>query len=126
MIISAKNSPVVPSGLSAEIHQLDYPAWIFNEKTLRIVDANQKAREFCQYEQHEIIGLSIMELWHDDDLLNILDDLITNHYERSFFGNLKHRKKNGEMVVMHVRATRILNTDALWVVHLASQNGALK
>src|SRR5271166_4653289 len=112
-------SPILP-GLSAEIHVLEYPAWIFDEKTLRIIDANKKAREFCMYEQHEIIGLSIMELWHDDDLLNILDDLVTNHFQKSFLVNLRHRKKNGEMVVMRVRATRLLNSKNLWAVHLAS------
>ena len=29
--------------LHGEIHMLDYPAWIFDEKTLAITDANQQA-----------------------------------------------------------------------------------
>jgi len=121
MIHNANAPPSIQIPLGNNIHLLDYPAWIFDEKTLRIVDANYMAMEFCMYEEHEIIGLSILELWHNDDLLNILDDLVTHHFEWSFFGNLRHRKKNGEMVVMHVRATRLLNSKSLWIVHLVKR-----
>ena len=88
MLPGTNTYSALPEILRNEIHLLDYPAWIFDEKTLRIVDANKKAIEFCMYEEHEVISLSIMELWHNDDLLNILNDLVTNHYESSFFGNL--------------------------------------
>ena len=108
--------------LNNEIHQLHYPAWIFDEKTLRIVDANKQAMDFCNYAQHEVIGLSIMELWHDQDLLNILDDLIEQHHERSFSGYLRHKRMNGEMLVMKVRAVRVINSTSRWVVHLVKEN----
>src|SRR5436305_1832010 len=119
------SNPVTPSPVFAtlnnEIHFLNYPVWIFDERSLRIVDANKQAIEFCRYEEHELIGLSIMELWHNEDLLNVLNDLVTEHYERSFFGSLKHRKKDGEMVIIHVRATRLKKSKSLWVVHLVKR-----
>lgn len=117
--IQSLSSPL----LNNEIHLLDYPAWIFEEKTLLILDANTKALEFCMYEHHEIIGLSITKLWHGDDLVHILNDLHVHHFERSFFGNLKHTKKNGAVVDIRVRATRLLNPKTSWVVHLVPKGG---
>jgi PAS domain-containing protein len=109
-----------------EIHELDFPAWIFNEATLKIVDANQPAMDFCMYEQHEIIGLSISDLWHGEDLSDLINDLASHNNEGSFFGNLKHKKKNGDIVVMHVRATRMLFPKKMWVVHLVSKMGIVQ
>ncbi len=105
------------------IHLLDYPAWIFDESTLQIVDGNKKALEFCEYSHHEFIGLSIRELWHDEDLSDILDELEIHSSERSFFGSLKHKKKSGEIVSVRVRATRMLNPKSAWVVHLVPKPG---
>ncbi len=73
------------------------------------------------YDQQELIGLSIADLWHGEDLIDILNTLELHSLERSFFGNLKHRKKNGEIVLMRVRATRYLNPDTAWEVHLVQK-----
>ena len=105
------------------IHFYKHPVWVFNSKTLTIVDGNNDALTFCQYQKHEFIGLSITELWHGDDLDMILDDIHVHKYEQSFFGNIKHKKKNGEIVMMRLRATRVQGTDALWVVHLVDKPG---
>jgi PAS domain S-box-containing protein len=121
----AINYPISVKELSVTIHLLNYPAWIFDEKSLRIMDANTAAINFCMYNQHELMGLSITDLWHDEDLADILDNLEVHGAERSFFGNLKHKKKNGEIVRMRVRATRI-NTESMWVVHLISNTGECK
>ncbi len=124
--------PTITSSLTSfniptnEIHLLDYPAWIFEEKTLCITDANKKALEFCMYEHHELIGLSITKLWHDDDLIHILNDLFIHHFERSFYGNLNHRKKNGEIITMRVHALRMLNARTSWVIYLVPKMGGYK
>ena len=112
----------IPILLDNEIHLLNYPAWILNERTLRIVDANYKAMDFCMKEEHSIIGLSILDLWHDENLLNILNDFIVEHFERCFFSSLKHKMKNGVMETFRVRATRLLNSNSNWVVHLIQDN----
>lgn len=109
--------------ITHNIHQLEYPVWVFDSTTLTIVDGNKQAIEFCLYEMHDFIGLSIKELWHGEDLADILDDIEGHQYERSFFGNLNHKKKNGEIVVMRVHATRITQSDARWIVHLVSKRG---
>ncbi len=101
-----------------QLHARDYPSWVFDESTLLIVDANQRAKDFCNYEGNGLIGLSITELWKDEDLSDIIHDLELHSSERCFYGNLKHTKKNGESVMMRVRATRQLNPKTLWEVHL--------
>lgn len=101
-----------------ELHEREYPSWVFDESTLLIIDANQRAIDFCNYEGNDLIGLSITALWKDEDLSDILHDLEMHSSERSFYGNLKHTKKNGEEVIMRVRATRQLNPKTLWEVHL--------
>jgi PAS domain S-box-containing protein len=100
------------------LHARNYPSWIFDESTLKIIDANQLAADFCMYDSHELIGLSITELWHGEDLTDILNNIELYSGERSFYGNLKHTKKNGDVVTMRVRATRRLNPKTLWEVHL--------
>jgi PAS domain S-box-containing protein len=100
------------------LHERNYPSWIFDESSLKIIDANQKAKEFCLYENNELIGLSITELWHGEDLKDIIDELEIFSSERSFYGSLKHKKKNGEIVIMRVRATRQLNPKSYWEVHM--------
>ena len=104
-----------------DIHVLNHAAWIFDESTLKIVDANKQALEICRHERPDVIGLSITDLWHGKELDAILKDIDLYSAERSFFGDLKHRKKNGDIVVMRVRATRLLNEHASWVVHLVSK-----
>ena len=101
-----------------ELHERKYPSWIFDENTLIIIDANQRAKEFCLYEKNELVGLSITELWKDEDLSDLLYDLDLHSSERSFYGNLKHKKKNGEIVEVRIRATRQLNPKTYWEVHL--------
>lgn len=101
-----------------QLHDRQYPSWIFDESTLTIVEANQRAKDFCLYENNEIVGLSITELWKDEDLSDIIHDLDIHSSERSFYGNLKHKKKNGDVVMMRVRATRQLNPKTYWEVHL--------
>ena len=101
-----------------QLHDRQYPSWIFDENTLTIVDANQSAKDFCLYENNELVGLSITELWKDEDLSDLIQDLDIHSSARSFYGNLKHRKKNGDVVMMRVRATRQLNPKTYWEVHL--------
>ncbi len=104
--------------VTTRIHSVNYPAWIFDEKSLRIVDANYLALEFCMYDHQEIIGLSIADLWHGEDLSDIIENLEIHAAERSFYGNLKHKKKNGEIVMMRVQATRHVNHHTTGEVHL--------
>ncbi|MBL0340074.1 MAG: PAS domain-containing protein [Bacteroidetes bacterium] len=101
-----------------QLHERQYPSWIFDESTLTIIEANQSAKDFCLYENNELVGLNITELWKDEDLSDIIHDLDMYSSERSFYGNLKHKKKNGEVVMMRVRATRQLNPKTCWEVHL--------
>jgi PAS domain S-box-containing protein len=105
------------------IHFYNHAVWVFNSKTLTIMDGNRAALNFCQYAQHEFIGLRITELWHGEDLDKILDDIHVNKFEQSFFGNVKHRKKNGELVMMRLRAARMTNSDSEWIVHLLPKTG---
>jgi hypothetical protein len=105
------------------IHLSEHPAWIFNAKTLTIVDGNTAALNFCQYEKHKFIGLRITELWHGEDLDKILDDIHVHKYEQSFFGAVKHRKKNGEIVSMRLHATRVSGSLSEWEVHLMPKRG---
>lgn len=95
-----------------------YPSWLFDEHSLRIIDANKAAEEFCMYDNRELIGIHIRDLWHDEDLRKVLEDIEINSSEWSFFGNLKHKKKNGEVVDVRVRATRQVNPSYVWEVHL--------
>jgi hypothetical protein len=110
-------------GVNKTIHFYKHPVWLFNSKTLTIVDGNNDALTFCQYEKHEFIGLSITELWHGEDLDRILDDIHVSKYEQSFYGQVKHKKKNGEIVKMRLRATRLANSESLWIVHLVDKPG---
>lgn len=104
--------------MAFSLHNRNYPSWIFDEKSLKIIDANQEAVDFCLYDNNELIGLSITDLWHNEDLSDIIEELEIHSTERSFFGNLKHRKKNGDVVQMRVRAMRSLNPTSFWEVHL--------
>jgi hypothetical protein len=105
------------------IHLCEEAAWIFNSKTLTIVDGNNAALKFCQYAKHAFIGLRITELWHGHDLDKILDDIHVSKYESSFFGSVRHRKSNGEIVMMRLRATRVKGSEEEWEVHLAPKRG---
>lgn len=39
-----------------QLHERVYPSWVFDESTLLIIDANQSAQDFCNYEGNELIG----------------------------------------------------------------------
>ena len=73
------------------------PMWIYDVKTLRVLDVNQAAVERYGYSRDEFLGLTIEDLRPDEDIPKFREmtrDLPS--FDRT--GPWRHRLRNGEVI----------------------------
>jgi PAS domain S-box-containing protein len=82
------------------------PKWMFNEKTLRIVEVNEAAIKLYGYTKEEFLQLTIPDLKLKEDLpeLEQLMETMLNSYH----GIVRHVKKSGEHFYLQVH-TQLIN-----------------
>lgn len=91
-------------------HLSPQPMWVFDFETLRFLDVNEAALHNYGYTREEFLRMTIRELRTDDASLDTDEDL------RGDFdlagGNLlfhtKHQRKNGELIYVEVRSSRLV------------------
>lgn len=91
-------------------HLSPQPMWVFDFETLRFLDVNEAALHNYGYTREEFLRMTIRELRTDDANLDTDEDL------RGDFdlagGNLlfhtKHQRKNGELIYVEVRSSRLV------------------
>lgn len=91
-------------------HLSPQPMWVFDYETFRFLDVNEAALHNYGYTREEFLRMTIRELRTDDANLDTDEDL------RGDFdlagGNLlfhtKHQRKNGELIYVEVRSSRLV------------------
>jgi PAS domain S-box-containing protein len=109
------------------------PVWVYDSKTLRFLEVNQKAIEHYGYSKAEFLSMKIMDIRPADEQERL--EKILNYYRepgRMYKrGVWTHRKKNGEQIFVDVishdtlytntRATLILANDITAQMDLQQQ-----
>lgn len=87
------------------------PMWIFDRKTLGIVDVNEAALRHYGYAREEFLKLNIIDLRPQEEVPNLMRHLRENMNNEEFGAPLqavlKHRKKTGEIIDVEVAVSNI-------------------
>jgi histidine kinase len=78
------------------------PIFVFDHKTLEILDANDRAASEYGYVKEELTGLSFLELTLSDDHTRVRSFL---NQEEGFLPRVQHVKKGGQTLIVNLRAS---------------------
>ena len=92
------------------------PIFILDRKTLKILDANQRAESHYGYSKEELLKLSFMDLGYEEDAQEIMSGFKGVADDRSIvFSKKQHRRKDGGLFYtnIHVCVARYMGKNAL-------------
>ncbi|WP_017652668.1 PAS domain S-box protein [Fortiea contorta] len=78
------------------------PMWIYDIKTLQILDVNTAAIVDYGYSRAEFLQMRITDVRPPEDVPILLEYLATKHSSLNFSGEWKHRRKNGEIIDVEI------------------------
>jgi PAS domain S-box-containing protein len=77
------------------------PMWVFDQRTLKFLSVNEAAVRHYGYSEAEFLAMSLHGIRADEDvphMLSLLSEPVQDHRD---IGILQHRKRNGELIVVH-------------------------
>jgi len=81
------------------------PNWIYDCETLEFLDVNEAAIKHYGYSEKEFLSLSIKDIRPQEELGSLMNDLARIKHDPDLRqGNWKHRKKNGEIIIVETTA----------------------
>jgi PAS domain S-box-containing protein len=83
------------------------PAWILDVDSLQFLEVNQAAIEFYGYSREEFLSMKIPDI-RPDEIILLDEDPIIKENKKQIQQTWKHRKKNGEMVFVEIRANSFI------------------
>ncbi len=94
-------------------HLSPLPMWVFDTKSLKIIDVNDAAIEHYGYSLEEFKALTIGDLRPASELDRLHATLLDNQENDSFKsrGTWIHRKKNGELIQVDIRSKYVVYED---------------
>jgi PAS domain S-box-containing protein len=85
--------------------QSPLPKWIYDHDTLRFLDVNEAAIQLYGYSREEFLNMTIKDIRPEEDielLLNDVKKVVAGAETRR--GQWRHRKKNGELIIVETMA----------------------
>ncbi len=74
------------------------PMWVYDVKTLRTLAVNDAALEQYGYSKQEFVGLTLLDLHHDDDVALLHEHLKLPLHEQTTPRLWRHRHRNGDLI----------------------------
>lgn len=74
------------------------PMWVYDVKTLRLLAVNAATVAEYGYSKQEFVGLTLLDLHHEDDLPQLHEHLKLPPSERSEQRLWRHRHRNGDLI----------------------------
>ncbi|WP_461491928.1 PAS domain S-box protein [Pontibacter sp. HJ8] len=86
------------------------PSWVMDQHTLRFLEVNAAATKEYGYSKQEFLSLSLQDLWPEEEVVRLNQQLLTLDMHSSHFFKGRHKRKDGSIFDVEV------NSDALPVV----------
>ncbi len=82
------------------------PSWLYDLESLRFVDVNEAAVQHYGYTRGEFLSMTIKDIRPEEDVAALLDDIaqVKSDSARSRYSSWRHKKKNGEILVVETTA----------------------
>lgn len=99
-----------------------FPRWIFDEKTLDIVEVNAAAIRHYGYSREEFLQMSILDLRPREEQIKAIGVLkyLEGKPDKRFQGQSKHRKKNGAIIDVEISSDGLFYNDRMHIVVVAN------
>lgn len=95
------------------------PCWIYDHKTLLILEVNEAATKHYGYSRQEFLSMSLKDIYPAEDMQNMMkDNASINSNQENQIGEWRHVKKNGEYIFVEIVAFQ-LPLNGTSVVHVA-------
>ncbi len=78
-----------------EFRAFTTPMWMFDQKTLAILEVNQAATEYYGYSRSEFLRMTILDIRPLEDIPKLLQSAFGRHEQRSKSELWRHQKKDG-------------------------------
>lgn len=91
-------------------HLNPQPMYVYCTETLQFLDANQAASVLYGYKFEEFLNISIKSIKFEEDLYELdgIIEYLKLNTDKAFKGAFKHKKKNGETVLVEIQTNSIL------------------
>lgn len=85
------------------------PMWVFDLETLDFMDVNLSAIKHYGYNRSEFLSMKISDIRPSEELSMLMEEVQETRAINPYFavGVFKHQKKNGEIILVEVRANPI-------------------
>ncbi|MDI9882400.1 PAS domain S-box protein [Flectobacillus longus] len=85
------------------------PMWVYDLDTLEFININMAAVSHYGYSRSEFLSMKITDIRPSEEVSVLLDDINNVRQNHPYFisGIFKHLKKNGELIMVEIRANSI-------------------
>lgn len=85
------------------------PMWVYDLETLQFINVNEAALAHYGYSRVEFLKLKVTQIRPESEVANFLESFNASRESESIHsgGVFKHQKKNGEIIDVEIRASRI-------------------
>lgn len=83
------------------------PMWVYNQQTLRILDANPAAIKLYGYSKEEFLSMSIEDIRPQEDVQKLKNYFTENNIDSRVSGYWRHIRKDGSIIFVDVYSTKI-------------------
>lgn len=84
------------------------PSWIYDNNTLAFLEVNNAAIELYGYSEVEFLSMNLKDIRSEVEIPILMKSLSDFTGEFSLLENIKHRKKNGEEMIVNISAHNLL------------------
>lgn len=88
------------------------PMWVYDVKTLRMLAVNKAALAQYGYSEQEFVGLTLLDLHHEDEVASLQNNGKTAPGQPSTTQVWRHRRRNGDLIEVEM-VTETLELDGV-------------
>ena len=90
-------------------HLSPQPMYVYDIENLQFLDINHAAIIHYGYKADEFLNITLKDIRFDEDLeqLNEIVDYLKKNTDRTYKGSFRHKKKNGEIILVDVQTNAI-------------------
>lgn len=82
------------------------PKWVLDRKNLNFLSVNEAAIDLYGYSRKEFLKMNVKDLWVEADK-NAIEKTWKDNFDDKFNANVRHHKKNGEIIFVEVKSNPI-------------------
>jgi len=83
---------------------IPFPMWVYDRKTLQFLEVNEAAVNAYGYSREEFLAMTLTEIRPPEDVPQFLELVLRRHVGQTRSGRVRHRRKDGSVLMVEVMA----------------------